>query len=71
MMMLAVTVDSVLRTMVGVSGTGMIGAAIFVRSEFRWGRRGQGRRIEPQWVGRLLFAFIGSVMLYVAVTGFK
>jgi len=71
MAMLALTTDFVFRAVVGVLGTGMIGAAIFSQNEFRWGRRGNGPRIEPQWVGRLFFAFIGSVMLYVAVTGFK
>jgi hypothetical protein len=69
--MLALTTDFVLRTIVGVLGTVLIGAAIVTKKEFRWGRRGQGPRIEPQWFGRLFFAFIGSVMLYVAATGFK
>jgi hypothetical protein len=71
MAMLALTTDFVFRVMVGVLGTGMIGVGIFSKNEFRWGRRGNGPRIEPQWVGRLFFAFIGSVMFYVAVAGFK
>jgi hypothetical protein len=64
-------VDLGFRAIVAAIGIGAIGVGFLAKGEFRWGRRGQGPRMEPQWVGRLFFAFIGSVMLYVAITGFK
>jgi hypothetical protein len=55
----------------GLFGIVGIGVALFGKSEFRWGRTGQGPRMQPQWIGRVFFAIVGGVMLYVAVTGFR
>jgi hypothetical protein len=66
-----ITLDVVFRLMAAGMGVGIIGVAVFAKGEFRWGRSGQGGRAEPQWVGRAFFILIGSLMLYVAATGFR
>ena len=71
MLIIVITVDLVLRLVVGAIGLAVVGTGLFARGEFRWGKRGQGPRIEPQWIGRVFFGLIGAVMLYVALTGFK
>jgi len=70
-MILVLTVEFAWRVLLGAVGTGAIGVAVFWGEEFRWGKRRPGPRIEPQWFGRLFFGFIGAVMLYAAIKGFR
>ena len=58
------------RTILGIIGTSVILVSLLTQETFRWGRRGQGPAMKPQWVGRLFFGFIGGIMLYVALRGF-
>jgi uncharacterized membrane protein HdeD (DUF308 family) len=58
---------TVLRLWIGLWGVIGLIVAFRGKSEFRWGRRGKGPLMRPQWLGRLLFAIAGAFLIAIAV----
>jgi hypothetical protein len=58
---------TVLRLWVGLWGAIGLIVAFRGKGEFRWGHRGKGPVMRPQWLGRLLSALIGLFLIVVAL----
>ena len=56
-----------LRIWVGAWGAIALIATFWSKGQFRWGRRGRGPLIQPQWLGRLFLGVIGLFLIMVAI----